>query len=355
MIETWYGILAFMLIIYVVLDGRNFGAGILHLFVARAPDERAQIFAAVAPVYAWHEVWLIGFGGVLFMAFPTIYASSFSGYYLALFLILWCFILRGIALEVRGAFADSMWQAFWDAVFAFSNVLLAILFGAALGNLLRGLPIDAQGNFPMAFFTDFGVRGYVGLLDWYTISVSIMALVILAAHGANYLVLRTDGPVHDRCEIVARRLWSAIPVLFILITLETWYVRPQLFAALVTKPASWLGILIVLVGLLVLLKGMRRHLESKAFAGSTLLIAGLLTSGAVALFPVILYSTLAPANSLTIYNSASSLKSLTLALIWWPMALLFSIGYFAFTIRYYAEKVLLSSIAPKSRQMLRRM
>src|ERR1700693_1775788 len=154
MIGTWYFIVSFMLVTYVVLDGRNFGAGMLHCLVAKPPAERRQVVAAIGPLWSWHEVWVISFGGTLFVAFPRLYAASFSGYYLALFLILWCYVLRGMSLEVGGHINDRMWQSFWDVVFAFSNVLLCILFGVALGDLARGVPIDPNGDFSMAFFTD---------------------------------------------------------------------------------------------------------------------------------------------------------------------------------------------------------
>ena len=172
MIATWYVIVSFMLIIYVALDGRNFGAGILHWLVARTPEERRQVVAAIGPLWSWHEVWLVGFGGTLVAVFPRLMASAFAGYYLALFLILWCLILRGISLEVGGHINDRMWQGFWDFVFVFASFLLAILFGAAAGNMARGVPLDADGTFSMAFFTDFTARGYVGLLDWYTVSIA---------------------------------------------------------------------------------------------------------------------------------------------------------------------------------------
>jgi cytochrome bd-type quinol oxidase subunit 2 len=161
-IETWFGIVSFMLIVYVVLDGRNFGAGMLHWLVAKTPDERRQVVAAIGPLWSWHEVWLVGFGGTLMAVFPRLMASAFAGYYLALFLILWCLLLRGIALEVGGHINDRLWQGFWDFVFVVSSFLVAVLFGAAAGNLARGVPLDAQGNFSMAFFTNFKVRGYVG-------------------------------------------------------------------------------------------------------------------------------------------------------------------------------------------------
>ena len=132
MIALWYGILAFMLTTYIVLDGRNFGVGILHWIVARDQNERRQVIAAIGPLWSWHEVWLVGTGGVMVMAFPRLMAASFSGCYLALFLILWCVLLRGISIEVRGHLGDRLWQQFWDAVFVSSNVLLAALFPVML-------------------------------------------------------------------------------------------------------------------------------------------------------------------------------------------------------------------------------
>ena len=213
MITAWYIIVSLMLIIYVVLDGRNFGAGMLHLFVARTPQERRQVIAAIGPLWSWHEVWLVGFGGTLMASFPRLMASAFSGYYLALFLILFCLVFRGVSIEVGGHAEDPLWQQLWDFVFSAANLLLAVLFGAAAGNVERGVPINANGDFSMAFFTNFRVRGNVGLLDWYTVSVAIFAIVLLAAHGATYLELKTSGPVHDRSASYARQLWLLVLVL----------------------------------------------------------------------------------------------------------------------------------------------
>jgi Cytochrome bd terminal oxidase subunit II len=164
MIALWYGILVFMLTTYIVLDGRNFGAGILHWIVARNQAERRQVIAAIGPLWSWHEVWLVGTGGVMVMAFPRLMAASFSGCYLALFLILWCVLLRGISIEVGGHLSDRLWQEFWDSVFVFSNVLLAVLFGAALGNVARGVPLTAEGTFYLPFFTNFNIYGNVARL-----------------------------------------------------------------------------------------------------------------------------------------------------------------------------------------------
>src|SRR6202040_3350484 len=150
MIATWYGIAGAMLIIYVALDGRNFGAGMLHGFVARTAAERRQVVAAIGPLWSWHEVWLVALGGVLFVAFPRFLATAFSGYYLALYLVLWSLILRGISLEVGGHIDNRLWQGFWDFVFTVSNILLAVLFGTALGNEARGVSLDSNGEFHLA-------------------------------------------------------------------------------------------------------------------------------------------------------------------------------------------------------------
>ncbi len=339
MIEIWYAIVSFMLIVYVVLDGRNFGAGMLHWLVAKTPEERRQVVAAIGPLWAWHEVWLVAFGGTLVAVFPRLMASAFAGYYLALFLILWCLLLRAMALEVGGHINDRLWQGFWDFVFVVSSFLLALLFGAAGGNLARGVPLDARQNFSMAFFTDFGVRGNVGLLDWYTVSVAVFAITMLAAHGATYLTLKTDGPVHDRSAVYAKWLWAAAAPLLVIVSLESWFVRPELIGQGMRNPLTWLGGLVIAVSAVALASGLRNHREMRAFLGSNFLIAGLLGTGAATIFPVMLYSTLDPENSLTAYSVAAGPSSLKLAAIWWPFALILTVGYFIFISRHYQGKV----------------
>jgi len=339
MIATWYALVSLMLIIYVALDGRNFGAGMLHWLVAKTPEERRQVIAAIGPLWSWHEVWLVGFGGTLVAVFPTLMASAFSGYYLALFLILWCLILRGVSIEVGGHINDRLWQGFWDFVFVLSNFLLAILFGAAAGNVARGVPLDAEGRFSMAFFTNFGVRGYVGLLDWYTVSIAIFAVVILAAHGATYLTLKTEGAVHDRSATYSKYLWMAIVPLFIAISVETLAVRPDLPGHAAFNPFLLLGIALVIASTFMLISGLRTRQETRAFVGSNLLLIGLLVSGSAAIFPVMLHSTLAPENSLTAYDVAASPGAMKLAAIWWPIGFALATFYFVFISRRYAGKV----------------
>ena len=339
MIATWYAIVSLMLIIYVVLDGRNFGAGMLHWFVAKTPEERRQVIAAIGPLWSWHEVWLVGFGGTLVAVFPRLMASAFAGYYLALFLILWCLILRGISLEVGGHINDRLWQQFWDFLFVFSNFLLAILFGAAAGNLARGVPLDAHGDFSMAFFTDFNVRGNVGLLDWYTVSIAIFTAVILAAHGATYLTLKTEGPVHDRSEKWAKYLWIAVVPLLFVVLVESRVVRPDLPGRAIYNPFWWLGLLVTVVSAFSLISGLTSRREMRAFLGSNFLILALLATGAAAIFPVMLHSTLAPENSLIAYDVASSPVTLLRASFWWPIGFALTVFYAVFISRRYAGKV----------------
>jgi len=339
MSALWYAILAFMLTTYVVLDGRNFGAGILHWIVARTPLERRQVIAAIGPLWTWHEVWLLGTGGVMMMAFPRFMALVFSGYYLALFLVLWCILLRGMSLELGGHIDDPLWQTFWDVIFTVSNALLGILFGAAFGNVVRGVPLADDGSFYLTFFTNFRVTGHVGLLDWYTVAVALFAVVVLTAHGATYLTMRTEGPVHDRSRSLAWRLWLATIPLFFVISALTWLVRPEVLTGLPQRPFAWLNSLIAVAGGVALAVGLRGGREQLALRGSTLLIYGVIMTGAAALFPVMLYSTLPSAQPLNAVALAAPDHSLRIAIAWWLPAMLLSLGYVYLIGRHYSGKV----------------
>lgn len=339
MIAAWYAIVSLMLIMYVILDGRNFGAGMLLAVVAKAPGERRQVIAAIGPLWSWHEVWLVAFGGVLVAVFPKLMASAFAGYYLALFLILWCLILRGMSIEVGGHINDRLWQGFWNFVLVFANFLLAVLFGVAAGNLARGVPLGANGNFTMPFFTDFIPRGHVGLLDWYTVSVAAFAVVILTAHGATYLTLKTEGPVHDRSATYAKYFWAFAAPSLLIITVESLKVRPDLPRQAMSNPICWLGLLIIIGSTITLISGMRTGRELRALLASHLLLTGLLITGSAAIFPVMLYSTLSPQDSLTAYSVAAPHNSLLLALVWWPMAFMLTAAYSIFISRRFAGKV----------------
>jgi cytochrome bd ubiquinol oxidase subunit II len=338
-VAVWYGIVAFSLSTYVVLDGRNFGAGMLQRFVAREPLERRQVIAAIGPLWTWHEVWFVSTGGAIFLAFPRLLASAFSGYYLALFLILWCVVLRGVSIEVGGHIDDRLWQTFWDAVFTLSSALLALLFGAALGNVIRGVPLHADGTFYMTFFTDFRAKGDVGLLDAYTVSVAFFCALVLAAHGATYLTARTEGPVHARAVAMARRLWLAAIPGFLAISMFTSRVRPELFQGLASRPLAWLGVATCAGSAVALFTGLRSGQEQRAFLGSSFLLQGILMSGAATLFPVMLFSTLDANDRLTAHNCAAPHESLVAASLWWPFSLILAFVYVFVVRHYYSDRV----------------
>src|SRR5580658_11147987 len=172
----WFWLIAVAITMYVIFDGFDIGTGILHFLAARDVEERARMFRVIGPVWDGNEVWLIAAGGTLYFAFPALYASSFSGFYLPLIIVLWLLTLRGIAVEFRNHASGAVWAPFWDAVFALASLLLAIFFGAALGNVVRGVPLDANGRFFEPLWTNFLPQGQTGILDWYTILVGVAAL-----------------------------------------------------------------------------------------------------------------------------------------------------------------------------------
>lgn len=340
--EIWFAIAALALTTYAIMDGYDFGAGMLHLFVARTDAERRTVMAAIGPLWDGNEVWLVASGGVLFVAFPAVLAAAFSGFYLALFLVLWSLILRGAAMEFRSHIRDAMWHGFWDVLFAGASSLLALLFGVALGNVVRGVPVDGSGQFALAFFTTFrpaGEVGEVGLLDWYTLSVGVLAVVTLAAHGSTFLTYKTEGELAARCQKAGLRLWPLAALLFAIVSIESAVVRPALFPALLHRPLAWLCTLLALTGAALLITGFRTGREQRRFVGSCLLLYGLLGAAAAALYPTILPSTVAPEFSLTAERSATSQYGLRTALMWWPLAFALAVFYFVTLFRRHRGKV----------------
>jgi cytochrome d ubiquinol oxidase subunit II len=193
--------------------------------------------------------------------------------------------------------------------------------------------------FSMSLFTDFSARGRVGILDWYTLSVAVFATVLLSAHGATYLRLKTVGPVHERSERLARLLWLITAVLFVVVSAETSVVRPELFQALLQRPLAWMPVIVIGAAVWALWTGLRGQAESRAFAGSCGVIAGLLAGAGASLFPVVLHSTLSPEHSMTAYSGATAERGLRIALFWWPVAVTLALTYFFIIMRIYSGKV----------------
>src|SRR5580693_8648302 len=196
----WFWLIAVSIAMYVVFDGFDIGTGILHFLAARDVEERARMFRVIGPVWDGNEVWLLAGGGTLYFAFPALYASSFSGFYLPLMIVLWLLILRGISIEFRNHIDSPVWTPLWDAGFGVSSALLAIFFGAALGNVIRGVPLDQSGDFFLPLWANFGPGPQPGVLDWYTVLIGVLSLTTLATHGALWVAYKTEGELNSRAR-----------------------------------------------------------------------------------------------------------------------------------------------------------
>jgi cytochrome d ubiquinol oxidase subunit II len=335
----WFWLVSVMMAIYAVMDGFDFGAGALHLLVARTDAERREVLAAIGPLWDGNEVWLLAGGGALFLAFPAVLAAGFSGFYLAMFMVIWTLALRGIAIEFRSHVQDELWRAFWDFVFACASILMPVLLGAALGNVVRGVPLDASGTFQIPLFTTFGTGNPVGILDWYTILMGVLVLVTLTAHGAVFLAWKTTGAVHARCARLTRPLWLGVAVLAVLATLATAQVNPTVYRNLPNAPLAWVGLALFLAGLAVAAIGLRRGRFLLAFLGSGGFIIGILAATAASVWPVMLRSTLDPAWSLTAHNASASAHGLRVGLAWWLLGFPLALGYFAVLFWLHRGKV----------------
>ena len=338
----WFILVAFMLTMYVLLDGFDLGAGVIHLFAARTNEERRMILRAIGPVWDGNEVWLIAAGGTLFFSFPVLYASSFSGFYLPLMIVLWLLMLRGIAIELRSHLNDAVWVSFWDGVFSLGSTLLAIFYGAAMANVIRGVPLDRSGYFFEALWTDFNpFSANPGILDWYTILVGLLALTVLTAHGANYIAVKTEGAVNWRSRRIARLAWVATIVLVVLATLATFSVQPHISASFFSRPWGFIFPIIALLGLLGMGYWNIRQQDLAAWFSSGAFIVGMLTSAAFGLYPDVLPA-VNPVYSLTIQNASGSQYGQTVGLVWWSIGMVLAIIYFILTYRLFWGKVRLT-------------
>ncbi|MGH7655840.1 MAG: cytochrome d ubiquinol oxidase subunit II [Gemmatimonadaceae bacterium] len=335
----WFALAAVMIAVYVTLDGFDFGAGALHLFVARDDRERRQVLGAIGPFWDGNEVWLLASGGVLFLAFPKALASGLSGFYLAIMMVLWVLIVRGISIAFRSHLPDPMWRQLWDTAFALASTLAPVLFGAAIGNLVRGVPLTADGWFALPLFQSFSPRGELGILDWYTVLVGLFALAVLAHHGALFLAWKADGPVRDRSCAAAARTAAATFVLWIVVTICTAWLSPGIFQALTVRPLAWLATVVFAGGFIVSVRGRRRGNDLAAFVGSGAFILGLLAATAACIYPVMLKSAGDPSLSLTAFNASSGAYALRAGLWWWPAGFVIAIGYVALVFRAHRGKV----------------
>jgi cytochrome d ubiquinol oxidase subunit II len=338
----WFCLVAVMLAGYIVLDGFDIGAGILHPWIARTEAERRAVLRSIGSVWDGNEVWLIAGGGTLYFAFPVLYAASFSGFYLPLMMVLWLLILRGISIEFRSHVGGGIWSVFWDATFALASVLLAVFFGAALGNVVRGVPFDASGNFFEPLWTNFVPVGNTGILDWYTILIGVTALAVLALHGAAWIAYKTDGVLNERAVRWASLLWWLVAALTVIVTLTTFRLLPQHMQSFRIHPWGLVFPVIAIAGLLGIKWFTRTRQELVAFLASCAYIVGMLTSVAFSLYPNVLPSSTNPMLGLTIPNSKAADYGLKIGLIWWVIGMALATGYTIHVYRNVSGKVSVS-------------
>ncbi len=336
----WFIAVAGMLTVYVVLDGFDFGTGIVYLWVARTDEERRTALRAIGPVWNGNEVWLLATGGLIFFAFPKAYAAGFSGFYLALMLVLWLLMFRGVALELRSHFVHPLWRSFWDTTFAVASLLLAIVFGAALGNLLRGVPLNQDGYFFTPLWTTFAPGPTPGILDWFTVLMGLTGAVILTVHGAEYLAMKTDGELARRAEGLARMGGYAMAVLILLVTSLIPLVQPGVRHNYEAHPFGYVfpGLAFLSLGGLLFPRRTRR--AGSVFATSSLLIASLLGGAAWGLYPNLLLAASDPAYSLTIQNAAAAPYGLRVGLWWWLIGISLVVTYTGYVYWSFRGKVL---------------
>jgi len=325
--NLWFWIVACMLTAYVVLDGFDLGVGAVYLLVARSDSERQQALRSIGPVWDGNEVWLLAAGGTLFFAFPLLYASSFSGFYLPLMIVLWLLMLRGISIELRSHFTDSMWKSFFDVVFAFSSTLLIIFFGAALANVVRGVPIGPDDYFFLPLWTNWQPGSNPGILDWYTVLGGVLALAALAMHGALYLAMRTTGDIESRSRSLAMRLAFAVLALTALSVPATVIARPTSLQNYNAHPIAYLAPIAVICSLLWIFFSIRRNAPMRAFLGSCAYLASMLVGAAAGLFPVLLPAVGGAGRDITVANAMAGDHTLRVGLVWWTFGTLLAISY----------------------------
>jgi cytochrome d ubiquinol oxidase subunit II len=337
--SVWFCLVAIMLAGYVVLDGFDLGAGILHLWIARNDRERRVVIRSIGPVWDGNEVWLLAAGGTLYFAFPALYAAGFSGFYLPLMMVLWLLIVRGVSLEFRNHVDGDIWRAFWDSAFGFASILLAVFYGAALGNVVRGVPLDAAGRFFEPLWTNFLPAGQAGILDWYTVLVGVTALAALTLHGAVWLELKTEGDLNDRARRCASLIWWLVALLTIVITLVSFTLLPGLKSSFHAYPWGLVFPTLAIAGLLGTKWFSRAKQDAMAFGASCAYLIGMLTSVAFSLYPNVLPASTNPAYGLTVSNAKAADYGLRIGLIWWVIGMALAAAYTVFTYRKFAGKI----------------
>ena len=301
----WFLLVGILFTGYAILDGFDFGVGILHLFVKKDEDRRI-LLNSIGPVWDGNEVWLVTGGGALFAAFPGAYATVFSGFYNAFMLLLSALIFRAVSIEFRSKEPGKAWRQGWDIAFSVGSFLAAFLIGVALGNITRGIPLDSQGDF---------IGTFVGLLNPYSLLLGVTVVALFAMHGAIFLVMKTEGELQATIKGWVPRLIGVFLILFLSFNVATFFECPDLVAVMMTRPHGFLILALDIAVALSIPRMIRKGGEFGAFLMSALTMVLLMAVLGISYFPHIVMSMPDPSNSLTIYNCASSQKTLGIMLI----------------------------------------
>jgi cytochrome d ubiquinol oxidase subunit II len=335
----WFWLVAVMIVGYVVLDGFDLGVGVLHLFLVRNETDRRTTLASIGPVWDGNEVWLLAGGGTLYFAFPLLYASAFSGFYLPLMIVLWLLILRGVSLELRNHIDVGVWRALLDGLFGLASALLAIFYGAALANVLRGVPLQPDGFFFLPLWTNWQPGPHPGILDWYTVIGGLVALVSLTLHGALWLTIKTSGELAERARRIVTPLWGVLVALTLVSLGATIAVRPASLDNYFKYPFTF----VVPVGVVASLAGIwllnRKGQPVKAFLASSLYLFFMLAGACWGLYPTLLPASTGAANDITLVRALSGPHTLAVGLVWWSFGMTLAAAYIVFVYTKFRGKV----------------
>jgi cytochrome bd ubiquinol oxidase subunit II len=335
----WFWIVALMLSAYAVFDGFDLGIGAIYLWIARTESERSQALRTIGPVWDGNEVWLVAAGGTLFFAFPLLYARAFSGFYLPIMIVLWLLILRGISIELRDHISEPLWRLFFEGLFSLASVLLAIFFGAALGNVVRGVPIAPDGYFFLPLWTNFRPGPNPGILDWYTVLGGILALTALSLHGALYLAMKTQGHLEQRAIQFAKKVWVATTALTAIGVPATILARPATLTDYLRHPVAFVFPFTAATCLAFVRSNLSKASRLPGFLASCGYLSSMFLGAAYGLFPVILPAVGMHGSDLTVDEALSAPHTLQVGLIWWSVGICFAVMYFCIVYWLFRGKV----------------
>ncbi|GMU96072.1 MULTISPECIES: cytochrome d ubiquinol oxidase subunit II [Ignavibacterium] len=313
----WFILIGLLLTGYAILDGFDLGIGALHLLVKKDIDRRVML-NSIGPVWDGNEVWLVTGGGALFAAFPDVYATVFSGFYNAIIMLLFMLIFRAVAIEFRSKRPMKWWRQTWDVAFSFASILIAFIMGIALGNIITGIPLDSSKEYIGTFWD---------MINPYTVLVGITTVALFMMHGSIYGVLKTEGELNQKLKGWVNNSIIFFVICYVTTTMATLIYFPNMARHFKDFPPLFALALLNMLAIANIPREIHHGREFRAFLSSAASIASLLALFAVGIFPNIVLSNPNPEFSLTIYNAASSQKTLTIMLIIAAIGVPFVLAY----------------------------